>query len=311
VSVATQLAEQTPVPAPIASPGRRLGAYAIDAGVTGILTLIIALAAGNLAAYELVLTFVLLLYFAGFEGSRLQASPGKLLVGIKVVSSSGCRLSFRRALARTVAKIPTAGLAFFFRLIRGRPAWHDGLVSTAVVHRDFDGAAIPATGSSSRTRRVIGWGIVGIVFGLLLFSGGDRAFTFPIRIIGNAMAPTYTDGQRVTVQKLSYLFHSPQRGDVIVFQATSAGYPHRIMLARIVGLPGETVEVRNAVVRIDGQVLYEPYEAQPPDYSWGPKKVPAGSYFVLADNRNDAFDSHNWPVSPWVTRGQIEGKAGF
>jgi signal peptidase I len=313
MSAATELMieEQTRVPPPLATPGRRLAAYAIDVGAVAIAVVLATHALGIPSAFSLAEALGLLFYFAGFEGSRLQGSPGKMLVGLKVVSDSGGPISFRQALARNVAKLPTAGLGFIVRMIRSRAAWHDLLASTAVVRRGFEPAPVLRDDTSSRAGRLVGWTIVGVVFALLVGNGFKRAFTLSVTVYGNDMAPTYSDGSHLTIEKFSYLLGSPQHGDVILFRAASAGYPHNTLLGRVIGLPGDTVQVRTAVVLVNGHVLYEPYEQQPPDYSWGPETVPPGRYFVLADNRNDAFDSHNWPISPWVARDEIVGKVWF
>ena len=128
------------------------------------------------------------------------------------------------------------------------------------------------------------------------------------KVEGMSMEPTYHDGEYVLVNKIDYLFSSPQRGDVIVFHAVAALQPDKDFIKRIVAVPGDTVRVRNGKVFIDNQPLNEPYISQPPVYNFGPERVPSNSYFVLGDNRNDSYDSHAWPT-PWVLRKYIIGKA--
>ncbi len=94
-----------------------------------------------------------------------------------------------------------------------------------------------------------------------------------------------------------YLFHGPQRGDIIVFR-----YPHdpsRDFIKRVIGLPGDVVEVRNEHVYVNGRALVEPYILAAPRYTMAPVRVPPGQYFVLGDNRNDSSDSHVWGTVPW------------
>ncbi len=103
-----------------------------------------------------------------------------------------------------------------------------------------------------------------------------------------------------------YLFQPPQRGDIVVFRFPND--PSRDFIKRIIGLPGETVEVRNGQVYINGQPLEEPYLRERPSYTFQPVAVPPGHYFVLGDNRNNSSDSHIWGVVP---EGNIIGKAWF
>ena len=87
-----------------------------------------------------------------------------------------------------------------------------------------------------------------------------------------------------------HLFRSPQRGDVIVFKFHLD--PSRDFIKRVIGVPGDTVEVRDAKVWINGSPLVEDYINAAPNYTYGPKTVPEGHYFVLGDNRRNSFDSH-------------------
>jgi signal peptidase I len=78
-------------------------------------------------------------------------------------------------------------------------------------------------------------------------------------------------------------------------------------LKRVIGLPGETVEMKNSKVYINGHALKEPYVAEPLEYEWGPVVVPADSLLVLGDNRNNSYDSHEW--NAWLTDDLLMGKA--
>ena len=115
-----------------------------------------------------------------------------------------------------------------------------------------------------------------------------------------------SEGQRILISKVVYRFHDPQRGDIIVLHPPHLpknAYPY---IKRIIGLPGETIEVKNGAVYINGLKLYEPYIKEPPTYTFPQKKIPENEYFVLGDNRNNANDSHTgWTVP----RQDIIGKA--
>lgn len=93
-----------------------------------------------------------------------------------------------------------------------------------------------------------------------------------------------------------YLFHPPRRGEVIVFRYPQD--PSRDFIKRVIGTPGETVEIRSGKVYINGIPVEEPYLRDLPLYMLPPQKVPLGNYFVLGDNRNNSSDSHIWGVVP-------------
>ena len=128
------------------------------------------------------------------------------------------------------------------------------------------------------------------------------------RIESISMLPTFQPGQYVVVDKLSYLLGKPQRGDVIVFQYPLA--PDKDYIKRVIGLPGESVEIKSGKVYIhqDRQVLTleEPYIKAAPNYNFRGGVIPDNHYFVLGDNRNNSNDSHSgWTAS----REDIIGKA--
>lgn len=122
-----------------------------------------------------------------------------------------------------------------------------------------------------------------------------NAVSARVRVDGTSMVPTLQNGEYILINKLAYQFSEPERGDIIVFS-----YPDdngQDLIKRVIGLPGDTVKIENGVVTINGKILEEPYIAQPPIYT-GEWVVPAGSLFVLGDNRNDSRDSHQWGLLP-------------
>lgn len=128
------------------------------------------------------------------------------------------------------------------------------------------------------------------------------------KVEGDSMLPNLHNGEYILVNKADYYFQSPARGDIVVFKAVPAGQPYRDFIKRIIGVPGDTVAVKQNTVYINGHKLIEPYQHFPMDYSFGPRKVPRDDYFVLGDHRNDSYDSSKWPT-PWLPRGDIIGKA--
>jgi signal peptidase I len=132
-----------------------------------------------------------------------------------------------------------------------------------------------------------------------------RTFLFEnYRVVGTSMVPTLADGQFLVVNKLGYRLHQPQRGDIIVF--TDPYSPDRKLIKRLIGFPGETVEVRGGAVLINGHALDEPYLEDPGNSSRAASVLPDGEYFVLGDNRNNSSDSRSWGNLP---RDRIVGKA--
>ena len=118
------------------------------------------------------------------------------------------------------------------------------------------------------------------------------------------MVPTLHNNQYLIVNKLSYHFAEPRRGDIVVFR-----FPHdpsRDFIKRIIALPGEAVEVHSGQVFINEQLLEEPYVRAPPLYSYPRRTVPPGEYFVLGDNRNNSSDSRSWG---WLPQEYVIGKA--
>jgi signal peptidase I len=130
-----------------------------------------------------------------------------------------------------------------------------------------------------------------------------NAVSARIRVDGYSMEPTLHSGEFVIVNKLSYWLGSPQMGDIIVFHFPRD--PEQEYIKRVIGLPGDEVEISGGLVRVNGQVIDEPYIAAPPVYesSW---TVAEDSLFVLGDNRNNSSDSHNWGSVPYDN---VVGKA--
>jgi len=94
-----------------------------------------------------------------------------------------------------------------------------------------------------------------------------------------------------------YLFRGPQRGDIIVFRYPND--PTRDFIKRVIGIPGDVVEIRDGQVTINGKPVVEPYIEAPPHYQLAKQRVAAGNYFVLGDNRNNSSDSHVWGQVAW------------
>lgn len=92
--------------------------------------------------------------------------------------------------------------------------------------------------------------------------------------------------------QLAYLFGGPERGDIVIFPYPDN--PEVTYVKRVIGLPGETVEIKNGAVYIDGEPIKEPYLKEAMKGEYGPYVVPEGCYFMLGDNRNSSQDSRKW-----------------
>nr|WP_290668496.1 signal peptidase I [Ardenticatena sp.] len=144
-----------------------------------------------------------------------------------------------------------------------------------------------------------------VILTLLIFAL-VRIPTQTFRIEGSSMLPNFQNGQFLIVNKAVYWFREPQRGEVIVFRFSDN--PRKDYIKRVIGLPGETVEVRQGQVYIDGQPLNEPWNPNPGTYTKNAITLGPDEYYVLGDNRNNSSDSHLWGP---VHRSRIIGKAWF
>lgn len=141
--------------------------------------------------------------------------------------------------------------------------------------------------------------VVALILALLI-----RAYVAEPRFIpSDSMVPTLQVGDRLVVEKISYRLHPPEFGDIVVFdpplQLQRQGYKRdQAFIKRIIGQPGETIEIKNGRVFVNGQSIQEPYIAEPPAYAMNSVVIPEGTFFVMGDNRNNSNDSHVWGFLP-------------
>jgi signal peptidase I len=186
--------------------------------------------------------------------------------------------------------------------------------------------------SKARKSGGLAWELLQTIVLTLAIFLGVRWVVQNFRVEGASMEPTLETGQYLLITKGSYfhvdgtfldhllptshqgstdyLFGGPQRGDIVVFQAPTQ--PDKDFIKRIIGLPGDTVLVKNGTVFVNGQALDEPYIHYPATYTYPSdgqaKPIPDGYYFVLGDNRPNSSDSHlgwNVPVDHLVGRAWI------
>lgn len=155
--------------------------------------------------------------------------------------------------------------------------------------------------------------------GILAF--GIRSFVAEARYIpSESMLPTLQINDRLIIDKISYDFRDPARGDIVVFSPTEALKQQNYQdpfIKRVIGLPGDKVEVKGGRVYVNDQLLREKYIEEKPNYNFNTEEfnsrlkikggtVPPNQYLVLGDNRNDSYDSHYWG---YVPRRKIIGRA--
>jgi signal peptidase I len=133
-----------------------------------------------------------------------------------------------------------------------------------------------------------------------------------VHVVGVSMYPTLDNDDLLIASKLDYRVHPPERGDIIILKSPLD--PSHDYIKRVIGLPGDHLLIRDHHVRINGQLLEEPYVqgwAATGDWPRQPAlldgdRIPGGRYFVMGDNRDHSSDSR---LFGWVSRDQIDGKA--
>ncbi len=149
-----------------------------------------------------------------------------------------------------------------------------------------------------------------IILAAAVAIAADHFLIVNAQIPSGSMENTIMPGDRIIGNRLSYTFADPERFDIIIFR-----YPDdesQLFIKRIVGLPGETVEITDGKIYIDGSAepLDDVETKEPTSGTFGPYKVPEDSYFVMGDNRNNSLDSRFWK-NTFVSRDEILGKAVF
>lgn len=162
----------------------------------------------------------------------------------------------------------------------------------------------------NQIRNILIW-IFQIVFvilaawALVYFMGGKTS------VIGQSMDPTLKNGDNVLVNKAAYLLTSPKRNDIIVFKPNGNDNSHNYV-KRVIGLPGETIQIKNGVVYVDGEKLDDKIDVSIINAGIAEEeiKISEGEYFVLGDNRNKSEDSRYANIGN-IKKSDIEGKAWF
>jgi signal peptidase I len=194
----------------------------------------------------------------------------------------------------------------------------------------------PRPAAGPRVRRLVLELVQTVVLAFLLFMA-VRALAQNFRVEGSSMEPGLHNGQYLLVNKAIYykinldtlgkylpfidggdnpahfIIHGPNRGDVVVFKFPQQ--PSRDFIKRVIGLPGDTVEINSGIVKVNGVILEEPYIRGHNTFDYATTLCRRTAIFVLGDNRNNSSDSRNWgfvpeaniigkaqcPTGPWTT----------
>jgi signal peptidase I len=120
-------------------------------------------------------------------------------------------------------------------------------------------------------------------------------------IPSKAMLPSLQVNDRLLIDKTIYQSELPKRGDIVLFNPTETLRKQNFkeaFIKRIIGLPGEKIEIKQGSIYLNGKPLVENYLQEKPDYQMASRTVPTNQYFVLGDNRNNSYDSHFWGFVP-------------
>lgn len=158
---------------------------------------------------------------------------------------------------------------------------------TSVVETQLPAAVVSAQGDtpkhSNLLREIVETALLTAIIFLLVNMVIGR-----FRIESVSMLPNLVEGEYVIVDKISYSLRPPERGDIVVINKVNS--PD--LIKRVIGLPGETIEVHSGQTFINGVALTEPYVVHAPNYELAPTTVEPGRYYVLGDNRGNSSDSH-------------------
>jgi len=136
--------------------------------------------------------------------------------------------------------------------------------------------------------------VLGLAIVALLVFLSTRMVIASYTVISDSMSPGLESGQVLIINKFAYTFDRPERGDVIYFNTPDG---NKDQLKRIIGLPGDVVEIKNQCLYINGILIQEPYIKYSAEYEMAQFQVPIGNYFVLSDNRNFTNDSSSgWTI---------------
>lgn len=158
--------------------------------------------------------------------------------------------------------------------------------------------------------RTIIFDFMGTIVIAILLSLLVRTYVAEARWIpSESMLPTLKVGDRLIIDKISFKINGVERGDIVVFNIPeTADNDEKVLIKRVIGLPGETISVKSGIVYINERSLNEPYIFEKPKDDFGPYVIPDDSLFVMGDNRNKSYDSRYWgplPISNLIGKAEV------
>lgn len=160
--------------------------------------------------------------------------------------------------------------------------------------------------SSTVKTELISW-IKTILLAAVLAGAINSFLIVNAEIPTGSMEQTIMTGDRVLALRTSYWFGEPQAGEVVIFRYPDDPTGETLYVKRIIGTPGDVVEIHGGTVSVNGKQLEEPYIAETTQGDFGTYTVPEGCYFMMGDNRNHSLDSRFWN-HPFVEEDEILGK---
>ncbi len=156
-------------------------------------------------------------------------------------------------------------------------------------------------------KEVVSW-VKTIVIALVLALFVDSVLIVNATVPTGSMENTIMTGDRLLALRTAYWFREPEAGDIVIFKFPDDPTGKTLYVKRIIGTEGDTIEINNGEVKVNGMVLDEPYIKEKTEGKYGPVTVPEGCYFMMGDNRNRSVDSRFWD-NTFVREDQILGKA--
>ena len=310
--------------------GARLVAFIIDeiisAFVPSFIFALLGLVGLKISPFDQIIIWIVAIFYWPLMTWKYGATLGKRWLKLRVVDSHpNGSIGLGKALLREWLGKLISGIAFSLGYVwalidKRNQSWHDKIAGTYVLSVDLQGNLIPIQEETpvSAGRKVLFW--VLLVVGLLQFlvlPGFMLAYLFfarPVEIRGDAMNPSYRNGQYWFTNPGAYRGTDPQRGDVIVFNSPKT--PDLQFISRVIGLPGERLKISRGKVYVNGAPLDESSYLSNDTYT-GPESflpenkeiaIPDGQFFVLGDNRPHSSDSRDFGPVP---KDKITGKASM